>query len=121
MIYVENEHIICCDVDDTLIMWSLGNSTDHKAIPLERTLEDGMVIVEYVLPHNKHIQQLKTHKTRGHYIIVWSAGGSQWAKNAVKLLGIENYVDLVMAKPTWCYDDKQPEDYMPRSQWIKDE
>jgi phosphoserine phosphatase len=65
------------------------------------------------------IEQLKKHKIRGHTIIVWSAGGSKWAAEAIKFLELEAYVDLVIEKPRWMYDDKQAEEFMPRSQYFK--
>lgn len=134
------------DVDDTLIMWSRPAHDDPDAIeitcPASRTLrgllelsEDGaltpevplleMVEVgtwtERVKPHKKHIEQLKLHKSRGHTIIVWSAGGWEWAEAAVRALKLEKFVDLVLEKPLWCYDDLQPSEFIPKPIWMKDE
>jgi phosphoserine phosphatase len=58
---------------------------------------------------------MKSHKFRGHTVIVWSAGGVEWAKTVVTALGLENYVDLVVAKPKWYYDDLQSHEFLPAS------
>lgn len=128
MIYTD-KHIVTFDVDDTLIMWNPGDPDDPRCIKVERKVQfqsdfgpiEYKTITDYLLPHIKHIEQLKIHKTRGHFNIVWSAGGAEWANKAVDLLGIRDWVDFVGAKPSWSYDDKKPEEYMPKSQWIKDE
>lgn len=90
------------DVDDTILIWD--QSLDHP---------DGFYIDDiFVVPHKKHIEQLKKHKARDHTIVVWSAGGANWAKKAVELLQLEPYVDFVLAKPSWFYDDKKPDEFM---------
>lgn len=133
------------DVDDTLIMWNRPSVDDPNAIeitcPTSRALraiqdlnEDGSLTpdadvepievgtwVERVTPHKKHIEQLKLHKLRGHTIVVWSAGGWEWAEAAVRALKLEKYVDLVIEKPTWYYDDLQPHEFMGKRYYLKDE
>lgn len=96
---ISNNHIVCFDVDDTLVMWNGGKGAN-------------MSVEGYpVKPHDGHIKEMMKFKARGQYVIVWSAGGSSWAHTAVKLLGLEPYVDLVMAKPMWMFDDMQPTDW----------
>lgn len=133
------------DVDDTLVMWGRGQKGDPGVVEIicpasrysralfdlnqnspltsstEEIVYEAGTWTEYLIPHKKHIEQMKLHKLRGHTIVVWSAGGWEWAVEVVKALGLEQYVDLVMEKPTWCYDDKQAEEYIPKSQWMKDE
>lgn len=129
------------DVDDTLIMWNRPSPDDPHSVVVccppsthqfrtfdenGKLIEEGPKIEipgwsERVTPHKKHIEQLKLHKLRGHTIIVWSAGGWEWAEAAVKTLGLEKFVDLVIEKPIWAYDDLSPNEYMPKSQWMKDE
>ncbi len=107
------------DVDDTLIIW---NPTP------EQLQKDGIDFyndetyeMERFVPHKKHVSQLMKHKQRGHTIVVWSAGGYKWAEKAVKILGLQNYVDMVMSKPLWWYDDKNAEECFGRPSYYKDE
>ena len=100
------------DVDDTLVMWSPSKEKlDEYGIDFEHTFEDGVNRKFRMLPHREHIRQLIKHANRGHTIIVWSAGGEPWAAAAVKALGIEEYVSYTLEKPTWAYDDKEPNEF----------
>jgi len=118
------------DVDDTLIMW---NATDEQLDKDGVTIKcpSGYTVVDEevthcppwyakVLPHKKHIEQLIKHKMRKHMVVVWSAGGYDWAEAAVKALKLEQYVDLVVCKPTWAYDDMPAERIVPKIQWMED-
>lgn len=100
------------DVDDTLIMWNPSTEMKDK-FGIAYTSPTGLVSV--FVPHLPHIEQLKRHAERGHTIIVWSAGGSDWAELAVKILGLQDFVSLTIEKPVWSYDDKKPEEFMPKS------
>lgn len=100
---IETENIVCFDVDDTLIAWNLD--------PDKETIE----INGYMMnPIHEHITGIKQHKGRGHFIIVWSQGGVDWAEEVVKALGMEDVVDIVMTKPKWYYDDIPANDWMKR-------
>lgn len=131
MIFLPSTVSTFFDVDDTLIMWSptpeqiAANGVEIEC-PGSYALIDGELRPSrswkaMVVPHQYHLQQLIKHSIRGHMIVVWSAGGWDWALAVVKALGIEDHVDLVISKPTWCYDDLPPSEYMPKSQWKKDE
>lgn len=116
MIHLDCNHTTFFDVDGTLV--DLVTRIPENAglvIPLPDVPDAWLII------HWKHVEQLKLHKLRQHTIVVWSAGGSDWALNIVKALGLEEYVDLVMAKPTWYYDDLHCSEYMGKNIWIKDE
>lgn len=124
------------DVDDTLVMWNATQQeldargvwfecppstwtvdpTDPHSVPAPVPAWQ-----ERLLPHRYHIEQLKKHKIRGHTIVVWSAGGYDWAAAVVKALKLEEYVDLVISKPIWAYDDLQPNEFIPKVSWKKDE
>jgi predicted phosphatase len=112
-----SDNSVFFDVDDTLILWN-PTPEQKKANGFKYQDDDG--VFTYV-PHKIHIESLKNHKSRGHFVVVWSAGGYKWAEKAVKMLELEEYVDLVIAKPKWCYDDLIAEKILPAVQWKKDE
>lgn len=115
---LDSDKVLVVDVDGTLIKWC-ASETESNLKGLEHTDDKGNVF--YFVPIESNIRQLKEHKSRGHKVIVWSAAGYQFALLAVKLLQLETYVDLVMCKASWALDDLPPEEYMPKSQWIKDD
>ncbi len=97
----DKKSIVTFDVDETLIMW--GKDTDKKiSITLEG--EDGFTMD--VTPHAAHIELLKDFKKVCRYtVVVWSQSGWDWALAVVKALELEDYVDLVMSKPSRHVDD----------------
>lgn len=105
---IENENIVCIDVDDTLVIWNIPAGREAEAV-----LFNNFGFAEWLLPHHAHIKLLKQFKARGQMVIVWSQGGHQWAREVVKCLGLEKYVDIVMAKPKWIIDD------LPAAAWTK--
>lgn len=92
MIVLRKNKVLFCDVDKTLIIWESGNQWH---------------------PHEEHIALLRQFKYQGHGVVVWSAGGYEWAERAVYLLGIDDLVDLIVNKPDWYIDDKKVEEFMP--------
>lgn len=87
--------VVCFDVDDTLIMWDVEPCASEKNT-ITFTDDNGNTFVcKY---HKAHVEHIKAHKSRGHYIIVWSAGGGEWAKKAVEILNLTSYVDQTMSK-----------------------
>lgn len=126
------------DVDDTLVMWGRGHAGEpgvvaitcppgrHARAASDLGFEPDEIVstgewTEYLVPHKGNIEAMKRHKLRGHTIIVWSAGGWEWAHAVVVALELEQFVDLVLEKPRWAYDDLPPNEYMPKSQWVKEE
>lgn len=130
MIVMPTDFSAWFDVDETLILWSpTEEQLEKEGIVIE--CPGGAVIVDQevvnesswkvkVVPHKIHIEQLIKHKLRNQQITVWSAGGYRWAETVVRALQLEQYVDLVISKPTWAYDDLDPQDYMPKSTWMED-
>lgn len=103
MISFDNEFVVAFDVDDTILMWG-----DDFTKPEEGRIEiidpyDGSRV--YLTPHKKHIGLLKKYKGRGMCVMVWSAGGVQWAKAAINALNLADYIDLVITKPSKYVDD----------------
>jgi phosphoserine phosphatase len=113
MVVFESDNTVFFDCDDTLVMWNIPVGKEEQCITF-----DNYGFIERLLPHEKHISQLKRHAARGHRIVVWSAGGWEWAHSVVKALKLESWVDCVMSKPRWFYDDLTAEEFMPESNRI---
>lgn len=98
MFKIPNGPVAGFDIDDTLVCWNEI---------------DGAPTVEIECRGRKSLYSINSHNldyliklsNRGHAIIVWSAGGSDWAEAVVKALKIENYVDAVSPKLTYYIDD----------------
>ena len=89
------------DIDDTLIEW---NYIEGYGITDYIVIECRGRVGKYLI--NRHnLEHLIKLSNRGHGIIIWSAGGSDWAEAVVKGLGIEKYVDVVAPKATYYIDD----------------
>lgn len=86
------------DVDDTLVKWKGTSYT----------------------PMQKNVNSLIRHHKRGHKVIVWSAGGMEWARKVVQELGLEQYVHMVCEKPRWLLDDKDASEWTERY-WYSDD
>lgn len=96
------------DVDDTLVSWKCYPKRSKNSIGFNDPTG-----TTYLNSIQEHIDAMKLHKLRGHTIIVWSAGGEDWAEEVVKKLGLEEYVNAVMPKPDWFYDDLPAAEFMP--------
>ena len=114
MIKIEDKPIVYCDVDSTLVMWR-----EHEVPESQR---DNFLILwaspNYkvaVWEHKEHVKMLKEFKARGHTVVVWSQGGSDWAESVVDALNLREIVDLVAPKPYWFFDDLTAEEFMPNS------
>jgi len=91
MFILKSDKTLFVDVDDTLIMWKGHTYT----------------------PHKKHIEMIKKFHARVQPVVVWSAGGWEWAERIVKELGLEPYVTAVMSKPMWWVDDVTANEVLP--------
>lgn len=112
----KNENVTCYDVDDTIVLW-FADCDPSKKIKIVCPYGGSETFLK---PHARHIDLLKKHHGRGDYIIVWSAGGTLWAEAVVKALGLEEYVDLVMTKPTKIVDDLTPNEIFPHRLYLTD-
>lgn len=113
---IKGDKTVWFDVDDTLIHWNSveGSTTVKVKYGMLKQVFEVSVIEE-------NVTALKLHASRNHTIVVWSAGGVEWAEAAVKALGLTQYVDLVICKPSWIYDDLDPVSFMPKRLWgVKD-
>lgn len=106
---IDNDLIVFCDVDDTLLMQLQDKFWEpiENSIRIEHPLNKD---IYYLVPHRAHINLLKSYKAQGYTVFVWSAQGKEWAKLAVQVLELEDTVDWVMSKPLKYVDDlKGPE------------
>lgn len=109
------------DVDDTLVLWSPTEEQLKHAVPFNVTdaFFEGEGVapwIEMLVPHYPHVEQLKKHAIRGQKVIVWSAGGAEWAAAVIKQLDLEHYVTLAIDKPDWAYDDLDAKGILPKIQ-----
>lgn len=112
---------IFSDVDDTLLYWDSvkEHSVDVDLIP-QPHYNDRVYFpkpgnpdfVVSVKPIYSNIGELKKLMAQGFTIIVWSAGGEDWAEAFVKAVGLEPYVTAVVSKPQAYYDDLPCEEFM---------
>lgn len=106
---IENDLIVVCDVDDTILLWNNVKWWEPGEDLLEITDPTDSSTV-WLKPHTAHINLLKKYKAQGYTIIIWSAGGYRWARAATKALGLDKIADLRMSKPLKYIDDlKGPE------------
>lgn len=98
-----------CDVDDTLLF------ADAKTPDQLRTGSNKVILNGRVwYAHPGHVDILKDFYARGHHVVVWSAGGSDWAEAVVRALELTEWVTLVAPKPTWMIDDRRIGDFTDR-------
>lgn len=88
---LRSDKVLYVDVDQTLVVWQGEN----------------------YWPHKKHIQFLKQCSKRGQKVIVWSAGGFEWAERIVRELDLQSHVDLILSKPAWFMDDLKADKILP--------
>lgn len=102
MLYINTDFSTFFDVDETLVFWKTGVEEGDRQIQVVDPYTGRYLDL---VPHERHIDLLLRKKSQGHIIIVWSAGGSEWARTIVNALGLQDSVDLVMAKPVQYVDD----------------
>lgn len=102
MIELKSDNVAYFDCDETLVFVDsipLGVDTVWIQIPDFPGKQVGI--------HTKHVQRLKDHKIWGNGVVVWSRSGYQWAKAVVVALELTEFVDVILSKPLYFYDDKK--------------
>ena len=100
------------DVDCTLVFSQVDiEILNIDASGWEAVIIDGLLW--YV--HSHHVRLLQEFSARGFTNVVWSAGGAAWAAKVITRLGLEDYVDLVIDKPSFFCDDKAAVEFMPEN------
>lgn len=122
MHYIPSEKVVMFDVDDTLVMWDDDGSYSKNQyrkrddlVEFKDPYFDGLGKRKsiYLKPNDKVIELLRKMKTEeDRTIVVWSAGGAPWANEVVVRLGLRDFVDLVISKPTIYVDDLPCQEFM---------
>ena len=102
------------DVDDTLLEWDTCRKNDPDAVKIEN---NGHVFYKKAIQPN--IKNLKSHFLAGHLVVVWSAGGAAWAETVVKALKLQKYVNIILTKPDYYYDDKDATEWFPKERQFR--
>jgi FMN phosphatase YigB (HAD superfamily) len=108
---IKSQKTVYFDVDDTLLIPNYQNIA-HKPEDLVVINDPRSDLKKQFLKHARHIELMEQFKVRGHTVVVWSQGGWEWAQNAVYAMGIQNLVDVVLAKPDWYVDDLPSDVFM---------
>lgn len=117
-IYLNYESIIPFDCDQTLVLWEDDrNSNNPEYKKFKCPYGQGYY---YLKPHLKHIELMKKYKKRGFAVKVWSHGGAPWAREVVKVLELEKYVDIIETKPDRYVDDLECKSWMGNRVYIKE-
>ncbi len=111
MIVTKVENIRPVDVDGTLIIHTRDTITASERIDVVDPLTGKNIRVRI---NKAMVRLLKEEHHRGSYILVWSRGGYEWARNVIQALDLVPYVHQIMSKPLVYLDDTDV------SGWMKD-
>lgn len=111
---LDKHNVVCFDVDGTLvdsILFGAMPKGDEDMIDISSPFSRTSLAFIVKTPI---VNKVKQHHLQGHYVIVWSQAGHEWAETVIKALGLEESVDLLMTKPKWAYDDLPIEEWLTR-------
>jgi hypothetical protein len=112
MITFQGNRSVYFDVDDTLMEWTQCEKDDPLAVEIKN---NGFVF--YKRPIQVHVDELRNQKMAGNTVVVWSAGGAKWAEAVLIALNLQEYVDVVLTKPDFYYDDKEVNYWFPKKRY----
>lgn len=104
---IRAEHPVAIDVDETLVR-------DPRPGDLDVIDLNYYGVATKKVPIQRHIDLLKSYKSRGYFVEVWSANGFAWAEEVITKLKLDAYVDLIKTKPEKYVDDKLSDNWMQR-------
>lgn len=121
MLLIDNEQVIGCDVDDTLVMWD--DSYDNSKVMSSNRIAvvdpyTGKTV--FLTPHRRHIDLVRKFFIRGKTVVFWSQQGAKWAETIVKALGLEHDNAVIMTKPSAYIDDLPCTEWMGNRIYIKE-
>lgn len=106
---LHSDNVLYVDVDETLILWGNKEHEEDREIIVDDPYLPGKK--NTFVAHQRNIDLVIRNKNQGKHIIVWSAGGYRHAEEVVKALEMEQYVDLILSKPTSYVDDLSMSDW----------
>jgi len=109
--HLKNDVVGMIDIDSTLLAYydkEVVDKNDYVYIKMGKKKHKFYVI-------RRNVREVEEYIRRGIGVVFWSAAGNNWAKKASDALGFSQIGAIVMSKPRFLLDDKQPEDFMPRS------
>jgi len=113
---IENEQVIFCDVDETLVL----HDQDTYTIGAKIVVTDPYCgTLRTLTVHQPHVQLLRERAKRGAHIKVMSAGGYQWAEAVVKALQLEDCVAECLSKPIAIIDDLPIEAALGQTMYLR--
>lgn len=115
----EAENIYPFDVDGTLVIECQNQiEPPNNALKIKNPHSK---VERWYIPHQRHIDLLKTMKPRGRFVKVWSGSGALWACTVLEALGLadDRYVDEVEGKPQGVVDDLPPEKILPNRIYLR--
>lgn len=113
MVTFQGNRSVYFDVDDTLMEWLQCGEDDPQACKIEN---NGFTF--FKRPIQVHVEELKNQKMAGNTVVVWSAGGAKWAEAVLIALGVQDFVDVVLTKPDFYYDDKEVNYWFPKKRYF---
>jgi|CXWL01.1.fsa_nt_gi FMN phosphatase YigB (HAD superfamily) len=116
--FLNKETTVAFDIDDTLVIWSEEmdkSGPDFMEFKCPYTNES-----LFLKPHKSHINLLKKYKARNFGVMIWSAGGAPWAQEVINKLGLNEYVDLILTKPSRYVDDLDVASWIGNRVYIKE-
>lgn len=99
------------DVDDTLVMWGLDQDPQYQD-KLVLISDSNSKAAYPLVPHEGNIAMLRDYWNVGWTVIVWSAGGKDWADAVTDALGLREYVHHTLSKPLVYVDDLDCTEFM---------
>jgi len=98
MTILDNIESLFVDVDGTLVFWEGKPGRVFRGVPREDLHKHCRVNEELV-------EALKRWSNEDNFLVVWTTGGKAHADWAVKLTGLEGFVNMVCGKPHALIDD----------------
>lgn len=115
------------DIDETIVLYDVvreGKADPSELVtfknpyykgPSPYAYTNGLDYQEflYLVPHYRHIEDIKKHHADGDVVVFWSHGGHEWAKVVAETLDLTKYVSFYLTKPHVLYDDLPPKAWLP--------